>query len=293
MAAPMTGIFKARFAQPYSGATVWGTGINPVHLYYGSEPARGALIRPMEGMPQEHHDLTPPHEGVPQHTYPGYEWGYQPEDSTYTTLEVDSRPDWTVAPEDSPVRFQPNQIPPLNATGAAKARFRGIFGGAYQTWRANLPRGNYMIPNETVSEGWLNKPNFGPVAIAKPSDPAQYERQTSMTQRFMVRDNRASLARNTDEIREPIPSRVVPQRSPVYSTGERSYDMFPRQHTPTTEREFYYRTAGTGEPEWMEDNQMWEISAVERTPPPDPYVGTPDTASALQFGYAPEDYFYA
>jgi hypothetical protein len=247
----------------------------------------------MEGMPQESHDITPPHEAVPEREHPGKYWGYQPEDSTYTTLEVDSRPDWTVAPEDSPVRFSAGDQPPVNATGAAKSRFRGMFGGAYTFWRGNLPRGNYMIPSETVSEGWLNKPNEGPVATAKPSDPSQYEMQTSMTQRFKTRDNRHAIQRNTDEAREPIASRVQPQRSPVYSTGERLYDMFPFQQTPTTERDFYYRTAGTGEPSWMEDNQMWEINAVERTAPPDPYVGTPDTSSSLQFGYAPEDYFYA
>jgi len=293
MAAPMKGIFAARFAQPYSGASVWGTGINDVHMYYGSPPARGAILRPMEGMPGEHHDITPPHEAVPEREHAGKYWGYQPEDSTYTTLEVDDRPDWTVAPQDSPTRFKTDQIPPLNATGAAKNRFRGIFGGAFQTWRANLPRGTYMIPSETVTEGWRNKPNEGPVAVAKPSDPSQYEIQSSMAQRFQTRENAHAVARNTDEAREPIASRVVPQRSPIYSTGERLYDMFPYQQTPTRAREFYYRTAGTGEPDWMESNEMWTIDAIERTAPPDPYIGTPDTSTALQFGYAPEDYFYA
>lgn len=293
MAAPMKGIFTARFAQPYSGAGVWGTGINPVHMYYGSPPARGTALRPMEGFAPQHHDLTPPHEAVPQRGIPGYEWGYQPEDSLYTTLEIDDRPSWDVLPEDSPTRFKANQLPPLNATGAAKERFRGLWGGAFQTWRANLPRGNYQIPNETVSEGWENKPNYGPVAVAKPSDPHQYEMQTSMEQRFQVRDNNASQKRGTDAARSAIASRVQPQRSPIYSTGERLYDMFPRQHHPDTEREFYYRTAGTGIPGWMEDNQMWDIGAVERTPPPDPYIGTPDTSSQLQFGYTTEDYFYA
>jgi hypothetical protein len=293
MAAPMKGIFVQRFAQPYSGAGVWGTGINDVHMFYGSPPARLIPINPMENLPGEQHDITPPHEAVPQREPPGYQWGYVPEDSTYTTLDTDNRVTWGVSTEDSPVRFSSQGQPPLNATGAAKNRFRDTLGGAYQTWRGKLPRADYRIPNETVNEGWLNKPNFGPVAMAKPSDPIQYEVQTSMEQRFQIRDNRASLARGTDEPREPIASRVQPQRSPVYSTGQRLYDMFPRQQHPDTEREFYYRTAGTGVPDWMETNEQWDINAVERTPPPDPYVGTPDTSSQLQFGYSEEDYFYA
>jgi hypothetical protein len=293
MAAPMKGIWAARFSQPYTGALAWGTGINPVHAYYGSDPARESPLRPMQGMPIDMPDHTPPHEGVPQATYPGYQWGYQPEDSTYTTLETDNRPSWDVETPDMVTRSAPNQIPPLNATGAAKNRFRDLFGGAFQTWRAKLPRGTYMVPTETVSEGWLNKPNFGEVAKGKPSAWGQYERQTSMQQRFQTRTNQLAVMRNTDEPREPIASRVQPQRSPVYSGDRRHYDMFPKQQTPDTEREFYYRTAGTGQPEWMTNNETYDISALERTPPPDPYIGTADTSSQLEYGYTQEDYFYA
>jgi hypothetical protein len=114
-----------------------------------------------------------------------------------------------------------------------------------------------------------------------------------MQQRFQTRANTLAVQRGTDEAREPITSRVVPQRSPVYSGGRRHYDMFPFQQTPDTERTFYYRTAGTGQPAWMQNNEQWTIDAVERTPPSDPYIGTPDTSGLLEYGYTPEDYFYA
>ena len=292
MAAPMKGIWAARFGQPYTGAGVWGTGINDVHAYYGSPAARGIPIHPIEGLPQEIREVTPPHEGTSSSTGRDYSFSYAPEGTAITTLEPDDRVPWDIETPDSPVRFSTQGQPPYDASGARKNRFRDTLGGAYTFWRGKLPRATYQIPTETVNEGWLNKPNFGPVARAKPSDPAQYEMQTSMAQRFQTRANGAAIARGTDEAREPIESRVVPQRSPVYSTGERTYDMFPKQQSPDSlQRDFYYRTAGTGVPSWMEANETYDIDAIERTPPPDPYVGNPDFSG--QYGYSPEDFFYA
>lgn len=293
MAAPMKGIWLARYGQPYSGATVWGTGINSVHSYYGSDLARQEPIRPMHGLAPPQHDRTEPHEGRPSSTHRDYLYGYVPEDRTYTTLETDERPPWNISTPDNPSRFAAGNQPPVDATGAQKNRFRDTFGGAFSHWRGKLPRANYMIPTETVTEGWRNKPKGEP-ANAKPSDPKQYEIQTSMAQRYQVRNNAHAVARGADMPREPIASRVIGQRIKVYSGNERHWDMFPRQQTPDElAREFYYRTAGTGEPAWMENNEQWNIAAIERTPPPDPYIGTPDTGESLQYGYAGEDYFYA
>ena len=292
MAAPMKGIWAARFSQPYSGATVWGTGINDVHAFYGSEPARESPVRPMEGMPQSIHDTTPPHEATSSSTGSDYGFSYAPEGTVITTLQPDDRVPWDIVTSDSPVRYSSQGQPPYNASGAAKSRFRDTMGGAYTFFRGKLPRANYSTPTETVSEGWLNKPKGSP-ADAKPSDPRQYEMQTSMEQRYQTRVNAHAVTRNTDEPRASIASRVIGQKLKVYSGGERHYDMYPFQQTPDTEREFTYRTAGTGQPGWMENNQQWEISAVERTPPPDPYIGTPDAFGDLQYGYSPEDYFYA
>jgi len=67
--------------------------------------------------------------------------------------------------------------------------------------------------------------------------------------------------------------------------------MLPKEQTATRRRDFYYRTAGTGIQEQMTPNETWDVEAIERTPPDDPYIGNQDTA--ITYGYTPEDNFYA
>lgn len=292
MALPFTGAFARRYAQPYSGHLVWGTGINSVHYYYGSPAVRLQPTRPLEGRPQDAGPLaetSQPWEAIPEEIVPANKWGYQPEDIPTNYLYYGVRPDWGVPPQDSPVRFASDDFPPWPAPGRVNSAFRATAAGAHRIYQKHFVN----PPTETVSEGWLNKSVSGNVAVANPSDPDQYERQTSMQQRFARRVNDASVNRATDEPRSGIDSRVQPQIAKAYSRGEREYDMFPYQQTPTRERAFYYRTAGTGYAEWMEPNEAWDINAVERTPPPDPYIGRFDSGSQDQYGYADEDYFYA
>src|SRR5215472_14294525 len=291
MALPIRGIWASRYAQPSVGERVWGTGINQVHYHYGSAPLRTFPVRPMQGMhpgegPGAPETVTAPHEAASDPR--NYDYTFLP--NTVEGFYIDDRPAWDVATEDMPARFSTGDMPPLNATGGFKNRFRALMEGAHRTFRG-AQTNDYMIPSETVSEGWLNKPNFGPVAVASPSSFDQYERQTSMQQRFKVQDNSRAQERGTDPPREPIPSRVQRQRSPVYSGEQRHWDMFPKQQTPTRERDFYYRTAGTGYQQWMEPNEVYDIEALERTPPADPYIGEQDTQIA--YGYTPEDNFYA
>jgi hypothetical protein len=291
MALPMRGIWAARYAQPSVGERVWGTGINAVHYEYGSPAARLAPIRPMQGMdpgegPGAGDTVTPPYEGVSDPR--AYDFTFLP--NTEQNFYADDRPSWDVPPEDSPVRYSTQDQPPLNASGGYKNRFRALMEGAHRTFRGSQSN-DYMIPSETVSEGWLNKPNEGPVAVASPSSWDQYERQTSMQQRFQVQSNMRARDRATDPARSEIPSRVVNQRSPVYSGEERHVDMFPYQQTAIRERPFYYRTAGTGYNQWMDVNETYDITAVERTPPADPYIGQSDIQ--MEYGYTQEDNFYA
>lgn len=292
MAIPMRGIWASRAIQPSANYRVWGTGINPVHYDYGSPSLRTRAVRPMQGM------APGDGPGAPETITPPYEASSDTHDYEYTDLEnevegiyYDNRPAWDVLAPDNPSRYSTGQQPPLNATGGYKNLFRSVFEGAGRTFRGKRPRADYMIPSETVNEGWLNKPNEGLVAVAEPSSFEQYERQTSMQQRFKVQDNSRAVERNTDPAREPIPSRVQRQRSPVYSGELRHWDMFPKQQTATRERGFYYRTAGTGYEQWMEANETYDVEALERTPPADPYIGTQD--EQLNYGYTPEDNFYA
>lgn len=296
MALPIQNMWASRYAQPSVGAAVWGTGINPVHSEYGSPHLRLRDTAPMQGMTPEPDPKTEPVQATTQADV--NTWGYTRDDIPYYLLPSDgmiwaNRPDWTVPTPSSPVRFSAGDQPVWNATGAAKTAFRSMYGGARRIFRGKVPRATYAIPTETVSEGWLNKINAGPIAIAKPSDPAQYERQTSMQQRFAVRVNDLGVLRGTVVPTSPIKSRVVPQRSPVYSQGERNYDMYPRQHTADREREFYYRTAGTGPQPWMENNETYDIEAIEREVPANPYIGPPSDAPQPDYGYTDEESFYA
>jgi hypothetical protein len=293
MALPMKGTWAARAIQPSANELVWGTGINPVHYEYGSPAARLSAVRPLQGMsrgegtPGAPETITPPYEAYGDTRH--YDFTELPNDAY--GIFYDDRPPWDVSTPDNPSRYATGQHPPLGSTGSYKNQFRSIFEGAGRLFRGKRPRADYMIPSETVNEGWLNKPNEGPVAVADPSSWEQYERQTSMQQRFKTQDNSRAVERGTDPVREPIPSRVVRQRSPVYSGEKRHVDMFPYQQTPERERRFYYRTAGTGYQQWMQSNEMYDIEALERTPPADPYIGQADTQ--VQYGYTPEDNFYA
>lgn len=284
MAVPISGTFYQRYVVPPDSAAVWGTGINPIHEQYGSAPRPG--VSQLEGT------VTPPFEGVSQDLIPEEFWGYTAEDFQGAGYFVrDDRPGWDVAPEDNPSRYSTNGQPSWNATGASKTRFRAIMNGAYSKFRGKLPRATYEVPDETVSEGWVNKAVGPRPANAVVSDPSQYEIQTSMTQRYRARNNDHAVERGTDPVRSHINSRVSNPIVKVYSQGDRDYDMFPRQQTADYERPFYYRTAGTGVQGEMTANAMWDQDAIERTPPADPYIGPQDTS--LVYGYTPEDNFYA
>lgn len=293
MAIPIKGMFANQYAVPYAGPNIWGTGYNPVHNYYGSPPTR------LNAYPLREGETTPPFQAVPQSIIPGEEWGYTPEDNYGSGLFVrDDRPDWTVDSSDMAVRQSTEGHPPYNASGAAKTRFRSRMGGAYSRWRGKLPRANYMVPDETVSEGWINKATGRP-ANSRPSDDSQLVMQTSMTQRYRARNNDAAVDRATDASRSHINSRVSGQKLKFYSQGERIYDMFPRQQSPddpAMSRDFYYRTAGTGLQDQMLPNETYSISAIQRTPPPTPYIGAEDSTlsqSPDDYGYMSEDQFYA
>lgn len=291
MAIPIKGAYLNTYAVPYVGAKVWGTGYNPVHMYYGSPAARLNAINPREG------DVTPPFAGVPDQLISnGGDWGYSEQEVALEGQQYfirDDRPGWDIESPNNPSRYSTDDHPPWNASGAAKTRFRAIMGGAYSMWRGKLPRADYMIPSETVSEGWVNKPTGRPANAVTP-DPSQLIVQTSPVQRYRARNNDHAVARATDAARSHINSRVSGQRTPRYSEGERLYDMFPKQQhpdSPIMQRDFFYRTAGTGLQDQMQPNAMWEVNAIERTPPPDPYIGQQDTS--YQYGYTPEDNFYA
>jgi hypothetical protein len=286
----VTGLWKRQYVG-YSGASVWGTGSHDIHSYYGSDPLRLGEVTQREG------EITPPHQAIADKLLPTELWGYQPEDSTYTGVVYDDRPDWKTPPELAVNRRDTGDQPSWAAPQSVNERFRTVFGGAYRVFRGPMTTGpdgtmgiGYVEPTETVSEGWINKPQGQP-ANAKPSDPSQYERQTSMQQRYQVRNNQAATVRGTDDTRAPIDSKVTGQRLKIYSGGERHYDMLPKEQD-TILRPFWFRSAGTGRRDDMIPNTLWSIRAVQRIPPADPSMGPSETEIDNSYGYTTEDTQY-
>jgi hypothetical protein len=267
----------------YAGARVWGTGINPVHATRDDGTGRV---------------LDPSNTYEPGPDDPDIDYGYCPEDML--TLGVnpaytEDHPNWgDTAPRSSTRGYprwgmdgneyplNPNGNPPM---GTGLRTFTK--GGAI---RRETPM---QIPNETVSEGFLDKVLAqGEPAYARPSDDSQYTIQTSMRQRDLARNNEHAQARGTDDARSEIQSRIAGQKRYVPSQGERHYDMTPREQDYIL-RPWVSRTAGTPPEEWLEGQEMYESTAIQRQPPSDPYMGTNEEDVTMDYGYTGEDLTYA
>lgn len=315
---------------PYATAAVWGTGIDPVHSYYGEGPPLRVIGRdgaigssPVANASPRDRDYQAPVEGNAADTNQEELWGYPGgvdygpdsfgagadspisyEDTSFAIDQyIDSRPAWNVAPEQDRLRSNADTMAPWGTAGlkvmgmvrAGSHRFRRNpdeqlkgQGDGYQPISAEPSASN---PTETVSEGWINK-GTSFVSDANSSADEQIFVQTSMRQRYGVRDNRRAMMRGTDDERSKIGSRVMAMVEKVYSEGERNYDMFPYQ-ADEIRRPFRNRTAGVGPAEWLEANEYGLITPVIRTPPPDPAQGVNEVQYPDEYGYTQEDTTYA
>lgn len=316
MGKSITGNWSAVYTAPYSGAAKWGTGVNPIHQFYGEEgdPLR-VYGRPVDretfGGAHPHPGRTAPFEASPDFIETEAPWGYQKEDIAGLDVYQLSDPDanWhgidIVNDTDHPnLSMAPDGFDEPNRADAA--RYRVPLGIPGRETSGRIRAGQWdedfevsdQVPTETVNEGWLNKPASGmgigysqdDVVV---SDPSQYERQTSMQQRTQFQNNDRALLRGTDEPREPIGSRFAPMKVKEYSQGQRHYDMSPYQ-IDDMPRPFWFRRAGTGRRVELLPNEMYVIEPIQRTPPPDPALGPPeeslnDPNYVADFGYTGED----
>lgn len=314
---------------PYATAAVWGTGVDPIHSYYGEGPPLRVLGRdghmgsspvaneaPLDREYQEPgqgNAADPPQEllwGYPEGvSYGPDSWGQGADapisesDTSFETFqEMGGRPAWNVPPEQERVRSNADTMAPWGTPGLrVMAMVRGGAmrlrrdpredlpgqGDVYQPIAAEPANSN---PTETVSEGWINK-GTSFVADANPSADEQIFVQTSMRQRYGIMNNKRAMMRGADDERHTINSRVMAMVEKVYSTGERSYDMFPYQ-ADEIRRPFRTRTAGVGPAEWLLANDYNVVTPVMRTPPPDPAMGVPEVQFPNEYGYTSEDSMY-
>lgn len=272
----------------YQTARVWGTGVHPIH------GTRMGVGRNDATAP----DATAADVAVAEIGTEDY--GYNPEDiagldyfasPVLATEGMPFEPDQWPSPEENIRHDIPfNGQRPLGAGGRFKAFIHSVRTGARNDnqWRGI----STQIPVETVNEGWLNKPStgmdIGDPADSEPSDNSQIFVMTSQVQRNKTLDNDRAMMRGTDQAREAIPSRIVPMKVKEYSEGKRHYDMFPFQ-IEDIPRPFSYRTAGTGPRYYLLPNEQWQVTALQRTPPPDPSMGTVDSELSSDYGYTTED----
>lgn len=296
-----SGAWSRDYVEGQAGAQRWGTGVNPVHAYRDNPAFITVRVPPETQLPE---NITPANMGVPDFITE-HNFGYQPEDiagldvfTPAATLGVEhlNDDDWPELGSDTTVTRSYVKRTRNVPWGSGR-----MFKNAIHSIRAGEHDGDYkasnQVPTETVSEGWVNKSASGfdigqSGDMVEPSDPAQYERNTSMQQRHKQLNNERSLLRGADDPRTSIDSRIVPMKLKVYSGEQRHYDMFPRQIDDIV-RPFRFRSAGTGPATYLEANEQFNRIAIQRTPPPDASLGTPDTElSSSEFGYAAEDQGY-
>jgi hypothetical protein len=289
---------------PYASAAKWGTGVNPIHAE-DMNPPRGGPNPRDDGLITKASDAY----GPPGFIEEGPDFGYDPDDLAGLdvfadpgiaiqgySFNADGWNDWDETTPETRGHIDRASSRPWQAGSMFNEMLRAIRGGP--NYRMGMYRGITFagIPTETVSEGWVNKPasgmDIGEVADAQPSDDSQIFVQTSMTQRYREQNNDRATERGTDASRTAIKSRVVPMKVKEYSGEERHYDMFPRQ-IDDIPRPFWYRTAGTGPQEYLKVNHQYVIDPLQRTPPPDPSMGIPDTElGSGYYGYQTEDASY-
>jgi hypothetical protein len=293
MAAPYTGTWRQSVlaSAKYSGALKQGTGINPIHAVRSPNPAF------------QDYGVKLGYDTPDLGTGDGTE-AYIDTQNWPPPLDIDQDPTLQRAIQneliDHPVWDHRDQVP-------ANQRYNNP---AWPSWggsRKSEPGGNFIrsmlrgalatitmrqTPNETVTEGWVNKAH-GIVGDSIDSDPSQLVMNTSEVQRYKVRTGSQSPGR-ASEYNAPIQSRVVGQKLKVYSGNERHWDMTPYDQDDII-RPFLSRQAGTGYTQWQLPNEMYQSSAMQREPASDPYQGdvTPTENIGGDYSYEDGQYYYA
>lgn len=260
--------WRQNLSSGYTGPNKWGTGVNKVHA--DKDDGTGRVMEPGQAPV-----------GLPMNSPLLNGWTQEDLAATGDFGFMDQHPNWGIDPERGRADFPSwgHRYGPPAGTGT-RAKKRGM------NQKEIIAQ---QVPSETVTEGWTNK-NHGAVLDSRPSDVAQYERQTSMQQRDAVQVNDAAVARGTDAARASIPSRITGMKVKNFSGQERHEDMTPWV-TDVWHRVFRVRTAGTADPAMMNTNEMYVSSPMTRTVPADVNQGDAPESSSGDYGYVDGDYY--
>jgi hypothetical protein len=274
---PITGNWKARQSL-YAGASRWGTGVNPIHAIRDGDGRNIAPDGTTNLVPAE---LTDP--------YANDVLGYCDEDSASTLYGYGTETGTADRPERPAVTedFRGSSLPGFPSWGRRKGGTPGGIAIRAEDHGAEITYTSKEDFARSAAAGWENKVT-SEVNDAETSDPAQYEMQTSMTQRDKTREGSQTSGR-ASTYSAPIHSRIPAMMEKKYSGAYRHGDMLPREQTYAP-RPFWNRNAGTGDPSWMKVNETATRTPLQRTPPTDPYQGT--YVGATDYGYTGEDVTY-
>jgi hypothetical protein len=297
----ISGTWSDRYANAasYTGALRWGTGYNPIHE-----------VRDNPGR------VT----GIKENLYPFGDVSDAPPDSILGADDfVDSDWSGAEPYPDEDFRYQ-DTLPRFGTnTETFRGESVSPVMGEWESWGPDFPESEdfplggptrgmeeeldvhhgeseehqhaIAAPTGGVSGGWLNKARG---QVARPEaqlvgDPAaEWAVNTGQVQGQGLKssDNSRAVARGTDSPREGIQSRtagmVVRQfpRSFAMGGGSGVADMFPYQQTAGLKRPFATRHAGLPPFEEHTWNEMESRVPLQRTVPPDPYQGDPETVGA-------------
>jgi len=299
----------------YAGATRWGTGVNPVHALWDEGPGRGPTKLPL-GSEDPSGAVAPGLASVEL-------FGYHDEDAQYYQGEdyrymEDDHPNWgdtTVgrADRDGVIMQYGTQPDPTgfpswgphgltDADWSAQSPLPGHPGGAELRAESEGSEVEHLtamaVPTRGVTGGWLNK-THGEVAYQVDSDPAQLLVTTSEVQLRQVRVNDSAVARQTDDPRSPIDSRLTGQKVKHYAKssgmggGPGTPDMGPvTQDLPY--RPWFFRTPAVPPPPDTTYGTMTGTEPLERIPPVDAgeLVTTTETGQQVTASdFTDQDYY--
>jgi hypothetical protein len=258
----------------YIGAGKWGTGVNPVHAVRGGNDKVGRNLAPGA------YESGMLHSSGLVET--GYEFGYTDEDLELGSDDIswmEAHPNLGAPDSHAQTGMFPqwgNGADPLpNGT-----KYRALKIGTSvreQEMRVN--------PYGTVNEGWINK-SHGPILDSRTSDPSQYDVTSSMRQRDLAKGNEKAVARDTDDPRHPIQSRIVGMKEKIWSGGKRHEEMLPREQEYGP-RPWSYRSAGVG---WVYGvNDMYVSEPIKRELPMDVNQGQSEVSDTTEAEW--EDFY--
>jgi len=298
----ISGTWAERYAnaQSYTGATRWGTGVNPVHALRDN-PGR------VTGVKENLYPLGDASDAVADtilnaDDFTGTDWdGEEPYPDEVFRYQ-DTRPRWDeVTPQfrgesnSAAMGEQPAWGVYYDDDVTGEFPQPGPTGGT-QEW-TDISHGEdterqhaIAVPTRGLQGGWRNKARSSAALAAQNTtqavgDPAaQWAVNTGQVQGQGLQslDNSRALARGTDSPRSPIRSRTAAMRaySPATSSGmgggPGTPDMYPFQLTAGLKRPFTARSPGLPPEEEHYWNEMEGRYPLQRTVPPDPYQGDPE-----------------